>query len=259
VDTVEPAAALSFMYALERGIEAEFQLEDSELASELLPDPEDRGRVLYIESAEGGAGVLRRLVEEEDGLRRAAAKALEICHFDAEGNDLGGYVDQRDERCAKACYDCLLSYGNQGKHLQIDRHLARDLLLACARATTTKPGGRDLTGAWESVQEAVFGHRARMDFVSWLREMEYRCPDEVGVALPEYGAVVDLAYRLKTGPVAVFVDGPDDGSGPGRDDLAEDTLRDAGWFVIRVPHGATYSEIVKKYPSVFGTSRRGDR
>jgi len=51
-------AAISFMYALERGIEAEFQLEDTELSAELLPDDRDLGRALFIESAEGGAGVL---------------------------------------------------------------------------------------------------------------------------------------------------------------------------------------------------------
>ena len=39
--------------ALERGIEAEFQLEDSELASEELPDLDDRGRMLLTESRRG--------------------------------------------------------------------------------------------------------------------------------------------------------------------------------------------------------------
>ena len=63
--------ALSVMYALERGIEAAFQLEDSELDSELLPPDEGpRDRILFTESAEGGAGVLRRLQAEP---RRARA------------------------------------------------------------------------------------------------------------------------------------------------------------------------------------------
>jgi hypothetical protein len=58
---VRPEAAVTAAIALERGIEAGFQLEDSELSSELLPDPGHRGRALFVESAEGGAGVLRRL------------------------------------------------------------------------------------------------------------------------------------------------------------------------------------------------------
>lgn len=255
---VDEGAALSFMYALERGIEAEFQLEESELYSELLPDPDGRGRALFIESAEGGAGVLRRLVAEPGALRRAARRALEICHFEPNTGDDTGGVDEAGERCARACYECLLSYRNQGNHLRIDRHLARDPLLACVASTTTKAGDPDVTGTWNSVQNAVqdTGHRERLRFVEWLREMEYRSPDEVDVSLPEFGGTADLVYRTAGGPVAVYVDGPEDADAPGRDEEMEDALRDAGWFVIRVTSGANYPEIVARYPSVFGTTRR---
>ena len=34
----------------------------------------------------------------------------------------------------RACYDCLLSYGNQSLHEQINRHLVRDLMLKLAKA-----------------------------------------------------------------------------------------------------------------------------
>jgi hypothetical protein len=89
--------------------------------------------------------------------------------------------------------------------------------------------------------------------------MEYRCPDEVGVELPEVGVRPDLIYRTPTGPVGIFVDGPENADEPGRDEDAADDLRDAGWSVIRIPHGATYSKIAQKYPSVFGISRRVGR
>lgn len=200
------------------------------------------------------------MVEEEGALSQAARRALEICHFDpVSGNDNGGDVDGSGERCAHACYDCLLSYGNQGNHLLIDRHLAKDLLMACAAAATTRAAAHDPADAWQAVQEQFFGHRSRYEFVSWLREMEHRLPDEVNVHLSEFNATVDLVYRPETGAVAVFVDGADDANASGRDEAAEEDLREAGWFVIRVPFGATYPEIVKKYPSVFGTGRRGIR
>ena len=81
--------AVTAAIALERGIEAAFQLEDSELSSEGLPDPERRGRALFIESAEGGAGALRRLVDDPDALPQAARTALQIMHFDPDsGADL---------------------------------------------------------------------------------------------------------------------------------------------------------------------------
>src|SRR5690606_7064043 len=54
---LEVPMALSLMYALERGIEAAFELEDSELTSELLPsDDQPTDRILFTEAAEGGAG-----------------------------------------------------------------------------------------------------------------------------------------------------------------------------------------------------------
>ena len=42
----------------------------------------DRRLLLFYESAEGGAGVLRRLASEPDGVARLARTALEVCHFD---------------------------------------------------------------------------------------------------------------------------------------------------------------------------------
>ncbi|MCZ7537345.1 MAG: DUF1998 domain-containing protein [Acidimicrobiia bacterium] len=87
--SLDDVTATSLRYALERGAEAWFQLEDSELDSNELPDPADRGRFVFTESAEGGAGVLRRLVLEPDALAQVARIALERSHFDPEnGADL---------------------------------------------------------------------------------------------------------------------------------------------------------------------------
>src|SRR5207249_3606174 len=134
----EPVA-LSLMFALERGIEAAFELEDSELASELLPPDEgDRDRILFTEAAEGGAGVLRLLQSNRTALREAAAMALEICHFAADGTDRGG--PHPDRPCARGCYDCLLTYGNQTHHGAIDRHSVLDLLLRLAGADVVETG-----------------------------------------------------------------------------------------------------------------------
>ena len=74
----EPATetvTTTLRFALERGIEAAFQLEDSELSSEALPDRDSRGRALLTESAEGGAGVLRRLQAEPDAVPTAVREA----------------------------------------------------------------------------------------------------------------------------------------------------------------------------------------
>src|SRR5262249_9246249 len=140
---VSRETGLTLLYALERGIEATFQLEDTELSGEMLPDEDGHARMLLVESAEGGAGGLRRLVEEEGMLAVVAAKALEIAHFAPDtGEDQGGRLSDdladADEqaRCVQACYDCLLSYSNQPYHRLIDRHQVVGLLRALATSTT---------------------------------------------------------------------------------------------------------------------------
>ena len=83
----EPAQALareemtSLMAALKNAIQVRYQLEDNELAAELLPDDEVARIILFYESAEGGAGVLRHLIDDAHGLGQVAREALAICHF----------------------------------------------------------------------------------------------------------------------------------------------------------------------------------
>ncbi len=126
---VDEVQAVTARYALERGIEARFQLEDSELMSEQLPDAEQRGRLLLTEAAEGGAGVLRRLQSDAMALSDAARESLEIIHVDPDtGVDLEG-------ACGAGCYRCLLSYSNQMDHERIDRRVVVPLLLQLSRAT----------------------------------------------------------------------------------------------------------------------------
>lgn len=252
----EPVA-LTLMYALERGIETAFELEDSELTSELLPPADGpRDRLLFTEAAEGGAGVLRRLHAEPDALAKAARQALALCHFDEHGEDEAKPGSERP--CARGCYDCLLTYGNQLHHGAINRHDVAELLvrLASAVATSEKRGestteqhlrlttatalasgpgapapdggpGSGLDGALTPVEK---------QFLDWLRDHGLRLPDEAAVVVPEADARPDFVYRMPGVRLAVFVGGEDD---PARDEDAEDRLFLARWDVIRFPEGET--------------------
>ncbi|MHB1430534.1 MAG: DEAD/DEAH box helicase [Streptosporangiaceae bacterium] len=276
---VAPEAAITAMTALERGIEAAFQLEDAELTSELLPDSDGRGRALLIESAEGGAGVLRRLVDDPPALARAARTALTIMHFDpATGADqAASSAAGGQEPCVRACYDCLLSYGNQGVHDKINRHLVKDLMLrlsncAVTRSDSTSPLQQSqAAGAHEtgnraqqpgpdgSVGDSAPGARnpRAAAFIAWLAAQDLRLPDDVDTATE--GARPDLVYRLADGNVAVFIQPVDAGGtgngedGTGRDDRARDNLRDLGWAVITIDSDAEWPAVAARYPSVFGS------
>lgn len=252
-EPLERPVALSLMYALERGIEAAFELEDAELTSELLPPDEGpRGRMLFTEAAEGGAGVLRLMQSEPDALARAAAAALEICHFAPDGTDRGGAHPQRP--CARGCYECLLTYGNQPDHGEIDRHAVRDLLLRLAGAQALAEGQGETRSEQLARLTAQSDTKLEGRLVTWLKERGLRLPDEAQTYIPEAGARPDYVYRLPGANVAVFVDGPvhEYPEVAERDVEAEDRLVDKGWDVVRFPHDADWSTVVDRFRRYFG-------
>ncbi len=107
--------------ALKRGIELTYQIEESELVAEPLPFEKERKHILLYEAAEGGAGVLTRLVHDKGALAQVARKALDVMHYDQDLNDT---QEGKEDGCVAGCYQCLLSYYNQTEHEYIDR---RDL------------------------------------------------------------------------------------------------------------------------------------
>lgn len=273
----EPVA-LSFLYALERGIEAAFELEDSELTAELLPPDEGpRRRMLFTEAAEGGAGVLRRIQHDKDALGEAARAALEICHFDPDtGEDKGG--PEVDEKCARGCYACLLTYANQTHHRQLSRHAAHPPLARLARARTRREDRgesrseqfRRLAPAAESTRTAqvavpageatssptpveadLSALVAQGDLLGWLRAKGYRLPDDVGAFVAAAGACPDLVFHLEGADLAVFVDVPGRAADSTRDIEAGYRLEEAGWDVLRFPADADWDAIVDHNASYF--------
>lgn len=140
---ISEATVATVQYALKRGIEAVYQLEEAELLAEPLPDRKRRNGVLFYEATEGGAGVLSRIVGEEWALSRIAHAALRLLHLDIP--DYGQPMpsvdtlqDMPEANCVAGCYRCILSYYNQPDHPVIDRRnrLARSILLRLAGVPT---------------------------------------------------------------------------------------------------------------------------
>jgi len=250
---LEPVT-ITLRTALERAIEATYQLEGSELESLALPDLDLRGRMLFSEAAEGGAGVLVRLVEAPAPLARVAREALTLIHYDPDtGEDLGGAPDAR-ERCEKGCYDCLLSYANQYDHGFIDRHsivaILRQLLAAAVLAGA-EGKSREAQHEW---LDRLADSSLEKKFVSWLDERGYRLPDDGQVTVTSAQGRPDFVYRPENGEVAVFVDGPAHDSSRQRDRDAEVTerLEDLGWSVLRFRHDEDWTPTATSHGGVFG-------
>ncbi len=236
--------------ALQRGIEAAFQLEERELSVELLPSAAAPAHVLLYEAAEGGAGVLTRLAGEPDALARVAHAALAVLHFAADGRDLQ-HAPHAREVCVAACYDCLLSYQNQLLHRQLDRHLVRDVLLQLA-AGRARPLGR--AHSREELRDqllAACDSELERRFVRFLYRHGYRLPDQAQLRLEPYGTRPDFVYVGAT--AAVYVDGPlhDEPLRAARDREIVARLA-ADWDVIRVRHDDEWPAVVAEWRDVFG-------
>jgi len=240
----------SLQAALKRAIQAEFQLEDQELAAEPLPTADARNVLLFFEAAEGGAGVLRRLIDDSEAIARVGTTALDLCHFAPDGTDLKR-TKHASEDCAVACYDCLLSYGNQRDHRILDRTALRELLLSLAAATTSTddlPGPDDHAAFLKRRCDTALERR----FIDLLVTQRRRLPDEPQKLLPQAQTRPDFVYTAAQ--VAIFVDGPihDELDKQADDALVNARLDDLGWEVIRFHHTADWPAILDRFTSVFG-------
>lgn len=134
----------TLQHALLRGIEAVFQLEEGEMLAEAMPARDLRKGFLLYEAAEGGAGVLTRLVGEENSLATVARRALQVMHLAVDEGplplDSSALLDQPGTACVAGCYRCLLSYYNQPDHEVLNRQdpVARELLLRLARGQVVR-------------------------------------------------------------------------------------------------------------------------
>ncbi|MEU8102200.1 DEAD/DEAH box helicase [Nonomuraea muscovyensis] len=257
---VDKFTSRTLRYALERGIEAQYQLEDSELNSEDLPDPEDRARMLFVEGAEGGAGVLRLLHDDREAIAAVARKALEIIHYelvDGEWRDAGHAVGAA-ENCEFGCYDCLLTYHNQFFHPMIRRQSAVEILKELAGCEAVPDRPRALSPAEHAAALALeSNHQRGKGFVEWLRKHGYRLPDATGEVVESARATPDFIYRRPDADVAVFLDLRGAHPDESRDLRARNRLENRSWLVIAIDreNDEEWHDTVREYPNVFGPGR----
>jgi very-short-patch-repair endonuclease len=245
----------SLQSALKQAIQQLYQLEPEELAAEAMPSRDDRRLLFFYEAAEGGAGVLRQLVEDADALSRIARTAIEICHFDPDtGEDHGGEAGN-GVGCEAACYDCLLEYGNQLDHRIIDRKKVIDVLRDLAQATVrTAPGRQTREDLLAALNQGCDSQLEK----KWLRKVE-----EKRLRVPSHGQHLISACRTradffyKDANAAVYVDGPphDEPDQQAEDQRITDCLLAAGYLVIRFHHAADWDAVFRQYRDIFGGSQ----
>lgn len=237
-------AMTTLQAALKRGIELNFQIEESELAVEPLPDRERRHALLLYEAAEGGAGVLTRLAEDPHALARVARRALQLMHYQTpELESDAGWVPENLSAllgssdaapCEAGCYRCLLSYYNQPDHEHINRRNpdALQLLtaLACAqvqpKASAPATSNADPLTAWLAALARAGGAQP------------------TATSVPVSGGTATVAAQYKAARALIFLEWPDAA-------ILEE-LHNKGWHCLDFSDPARWPQQFAAHSDIFG-------
>jgi len=247
---------ISLTYALKRGIERVFQVEESEIGIWFM-GPEDSRNILIFESAQGSLGILSQLIKDTGRLRDVFTEAYRVIQYDPETKE-----DLAPEK-PRATYDDLLSYYNQRFHDKLDRHSIRaalELLMICEADNTSA-----ISSAFSSRDEQYqfllsnYDQSSSMEkkLIDYLFAKGLRLPDKTQVNLSSVaGFYISADF--------VYMDGNDieaivfcDGSVHDAPEVSEDDthkrqlLRDAGFDVIEWHYTEPLEQLVERRKDIF--------
>ncbi|MEO9586396.1 MULTISPECIES: DEAD/DEAH box helicase [Marinobacter] len=264
---MSPTTAATLQYAIKRGIELNYQLEESELMAEPLPNMHERNALLFYEAAEGGAGVLTRLATEPGAWRQVARTALELMHWKRPDDTTAWHESPQNQwqdtntSCEAGCYRCILSYFNQPDHENIDRR-DRETLQWLAQLTdmTLETGSGGNRPADQAAQlKRASGSSLEQAWLDALQRYSLRQPDAAQPYLKEFNVRPDFAYRDSR--ALIFVDGPHHDHEDRRmiDQRQTQDLEDAGFLVLRFPKETnSWPALFARHPDVFGAMTEPD-
>lgn len=243
--SVEAMATLKA--ALKRGIEKTFQIEESELVAEPLPDTTAPNGLLFYEAAEGGAGVLARL-SEQGHLAEVAGNALQLMHFNVpkgpwREDDLESLEQIKDGEkiCEAGCYQCLLSYYNQPDHEKINRRES-DVLNLLVGFTNAEI--RDIMP--ESKPEEPQCEETLSAWLSEIDRLHLKRPDAVNVSLNNGDGIADAHYKAQR--TLVFLSPPSD--------MIRSYVEDRGFRVVIFPEDVSlWPDVFIKNDDIFGIQK----
>jgi ATP-dependent helicase YprA (DUF1998 family)/very-short-patch-repair endonuclease len=254
----QPASPLSekqiasLQAALKNAIQIYYQLEENELAAEPLPDYTLRRQILFYEAAEGGAGVLRHLVDQPQDLARVARKALELCHFDPDtGADLRRAPGARED-CEAACYNCLMSYANQREHSLLDRSEIMNMLQRLAGSQVKSAPSPESRSVHLEKLLRLAGSDLEREWLQFLEDNNYRLPSSSQKLFVACSTRPDFIYDEEQ--TVIYIDGsPHDYPERRQRDMEQtECMEDKGFLVLRFSYRDDWGELIKKYPHIFG-------
>ena len=252
IASLTPGQMASLQAALKAAIQVRYQLEDNELSAEPLPSASERRMILFYESAEGGAGVLRRLLDDPRAFAEVAQTALQLCHFDPmTGEDLHRAPEAKED-CEAACYNCLMSYYNQMEHRLLDRQSINDVLTELTM--TVADISPSAVSRAEHLKRLLNLCQSDLER-EWLAFMEQRnlnLPSHTQKLVEGCHSRPDFLYEKDC--AAIYIDGSHHmyEERKQRDITQTDCMEDIGYTVIRFGLFDDWNEVISKYPHIFG-------
>lgn len=252
VEPLDDSQMASLQSALKNAIQVFYQLEDNELAVEPLPERNGRCQILFYESAEGGAGVLRRLLDDQQAFAKVAKEALKLCHFDPDTKEDKRKAPRAQEECEAACYDCLMNYSNQQDHALLDRKNIKDLLVNYSESTIIVAPSEKTRSEHLAELKKLCDSELERQWLNFLEERSLHLPSKAQAYIKACKTKPDFLYEKEL--VAIYIDGPhhEHPDRHKRDTFQSDCMEDYGYTVVRFGLKDDWLNIIQKYPNTFG-------
>jgi len=232
---------LTLQYALKRAIENIFQVEQQEIGSTLIGNPEQPNILIY-EAAEGSLGVMSQFMEDPSLFQKVICEVIKICKYDDPK-----YLDP-------ASYNDLLNYYNQRDHKYINRFLIKDALeklKICRFEIISNKAFRNYDDHFNHLLKSIDPQSdTELNFLKYLYKNNIRLPDKAQMYVDGIYSQPDFYYEPK---IHVFCDGKphDDPVLKEHDEKVRQAIRNRGEQVIVYYYKDNLDKLISDRSDVF--------
>lgn len=242
------SAVVSLSYALKRGIERLFQVEENEIGVWIMGSGEHKNILIY-ESAEGSLGILSQLIAKAEKLKELFKEAYQAIHFNLEDNS-----DLRPD-LPKASYDDLLSYYNQRHHPNLDRYAIQQPLERLMQCEPIPQQGYVLLDTHVKMLYDAYDKNSGTEkkLLDYLTANGYALPDRAQFNVPGCFVNADFVYKTNSGYTLIFCDGSvhDSIEQQTEDKRKRNCARDAGFDVIEWHYTQSIEQLIESRKDIF--------
>ncbi len=240
----------SLSYAIKRGIEQLFQVEEKEIGVRIFWTQKNSNILIY-EASEGSLGILSQLIQEPVRMKELFTESYRCMHFDPstrEETDMGRSLP-------KASYQDLLSYYNQRDHEILDRRGIKEVLEQLMDCDySPNQGVHDYDAQYQYLLDNYDRNSAtEKPLLEYLFKNKLALPDKAQVNIENHYINADFVYHTQDGPVLIFCDGSvhDDEHVKLEDERKRQGLKDDGYDVIVWHYSENVEDLVVRRKDIF--------